>query len=683
MAGLARKYLGALPEDDVEEAPVVRAAQRYLGLPPDDEQDAPLAPGTITFGEPTQPQTGILEGLGKGFMRGARDVGETIGKGEVAAGQATMGMIDPETVDMMNSMRENENKLFDKQYGDSTSASVGRIGGQLVAAEPMVATAMGALPAALPAAAGIIGGNMLLRGGAFLGRGAAEGAGGNLLTGADPVEGATYGAAFAPLTKLASSVGGKAIEGLHNLVSSDASIAARKVKEALTRDGLDPETVSNRLSEMGPNATIMDIGGTNTKNLADAAANRPGKAAAEIYDFLNTRHSEQGDRILSAASKGLKTGPNVDYHGAVDELVAKRKADSGPAYAKAHSFGTVNNDRIAEFVKDPEVQAGIKKGLRLERIEALKEGRPFNPTDYGVTGFNEAGDPILGKVPNMKLLDAGKQGLDAMIQENTDITGKMNKLGAALTGLKDSYLKEIDAINPDYAKARAAYSGPSQSMDAVKSGKDFIKNGDYGNTKELAKLGDKDKEFFRIGVAKQLSDMLDDTRETHDFASKLILKPKFQKALRSVFPSDAEYEKFEKTLRNEVEFFKTKQKITGGSPTFQRAASSADATEPVISGHDLLSVAKQNYLGPAVNVGRKLHNNLSMMSPERAGEIGSVMLSKEAPFSAGQLSPSPLRKFMGNMTSIGGNMLSSSVTPAEVLAIEQAKHQNQLQYQGQ
>jgi hypothetical protein len=142
------------------------------------------------------------------------------------------------------------------------------------------------------------------------------------------------------------------------------------------------------------------------------------------------------------------------------DITKKLVAQANPLYEEAFSQpSSIINQRIGDFVNTPEMQSGISRGLKIQKLESIADGAPFDPKAYGITGFNEAGDPIIGSAPNTRLLDAGKRGLDAMIQENTDQFGRVNDMGRALTKFKTSLLSEIDAVNPAYGAAREVYSG--------------------------------------------------------------------------------------------------------------------------------------------------------------------------------------------------------------------------------
>ena len=136
----------------------------------------------------------------------------------------------------------------------------------------------------------------------------------------------------------------------------------------------------------------------------------------------------------------------------------------------ANAPGAVWSPRLQQFLDDPDIKPGIARGLRIQRLEALAKGQKFDPTEYAITGADENGEPVVGSVPNMRLLHAAKKGIDAIIADNTDEFGKVNDLGRAAKLVQDSYLNEVDNLNPAYGAARKKFAMDSQAIDAIKEG---------------------------------------------------------------------------------------------------------------------------------------------------------------------------------------------------------------------
>lgn len=153
-----------------------------------------------------------------------------------------------------------------------------------------------------------------------------------------------------------------------------------------------------------------------------------------------------------------------------NRVAAMERLTQAKADKSANAPGAVWSPRLQEFLDDPAIKPGIAKGLEIQRLEALARGEKFNPVEYGVIGKAEDGSPIIGAVPNSRLLHAVKKGIDGIIEENTDPTGQVNALGRAARMVKDSYLDEFDKLNPAYAAARKQFSEDSHMVDMIKEG---------------------------------------------------------------------------------------------------------------------------------------------------------------------------------------------------------------------
>jgi hypothetical protein len=384
------------------------------------------------------------------------------------------------------------------------------------------------------------------------GMGAAGGAGsaapGEELAGAEhgAMVGGGFGAVLPLVAKVLGSTVGPVLEKGYDKARSAItgtldSVAARKVAQAFERDGIDPKTIPQLLEAYGPGATIYDVGGENVLMLAKAASNLPGPQKQMAADLVAARRSARGDKLVSSLEENIDGG---DFHQALGGWIAKRENDAGPLYKKAFESGPVNNDRINAFLKDPDIIKGVKTGYEMQRRESLAKGVPFDPMDYGVTGFNAAGDPIIGGVPNMRALDMAKRGLDAIVQDSKDsMTNKLSSYGSSVNNLKKSFVSELDKLNPDYALARQAFSEPSQLIDAANKGVKFTNKDTEVTLKALEGMTDSEKAAFRIGAFQKIkSDIMSNTAMAAGRFDEV--KGKFLNQLEATFPTKEAFEAF-------------------------------------------------------------------------------------------------------------------------------------------
>lgn len=298
--------------------------------------------------------------------------------------------------------------------------------------------------------------------------------------------------------------------------------------------------------------------------------------------------------------------------------------------------GGIWNSTVAQALQQPEIQAGIQKGLQLERLDAFSEGRPFNPKEYAVTGYDVNGNPIIGSVPNMRLLDAGKRGLDAMIQAEEKPTGGYTSLGRSLIKANKTYVSALDDANPDYAIARKTYGSPAAQRQALQQGRDFT-NMDPEEISQFMsdpKTSDAEKRAFAIGVRRNLADTMDqnssDTR-----ALTNLWKNSYQKRLAAMSPDTDAFNQFAQKMNDERQMTKVNQIHTGGSDTMMKNnyGQTIEGSSPVgVAGrfaHAFFSPGSASISEATRFLDGALQKRAAGMSHDTAAEIMKYMTSKD------------------------------------------------------
>lgn len=415
--------------------------------------------------------------------------------------------------------------------------------------------------------------------------------------------------------------------------------AVAKVNQRMADDGLTPADVIAAQREAmasGDKVTLMDLGDKNVRGLAGAVHRAPGPAGKEIQSFLEGRDTAASTALTKDVG-GLAKGST--YHTVKDLTDARSKA-SGPAYKEAENIGPVHSERLDQFLAQPEVQEGLRRGLKLERQTAIAENRPFVDSDYGVVGYKDGNwdMPIFGKVPTMKQLIVANEGLSAKVGEMVDQFGRLTKDGLAMKKFRDAYLGELDRLNPKYAKARQEWSGHSQSMEAVREGKQhFSKTESNEQIKaEFDALSPGDKDFYRMGAAEAKVDALERAPDASDKSKRVINSERDRKRFRILFGSDAEADRFIESVARKRKAFETKTDVIRGSQTAGRQIEDADhAPLGLHAAHGATQALGGNWLGAAktlYNVKRDLglRNNPGMNS-----EIARLLLEHNFPAGPG------------------------------------------------
>ena len=517
-------------------------------------------------------------------VRGAADTASFGFADEIAAGMGAATGIDGE-------FGNYEGNLDYQRAVDTRDAEINptaRMGGQLVGG---VATGMVAGPAA-PAlnTMGRIkqGAGMGTAYGGLYGFGSGEGGvqnrARNSLSGAavGAGVGAMVPAATAGISKGYNVLMGVTARPVANAIRSTVnptSNAMQLTQRALRRDGLSPEQAAAKMNEAiaaGDDSMMMvDVGGDNTRRLARYATNIPGPGANTIKDKVFERQLAQPDRVISAVRKGMKDPE--EYHQTLEDLIASREAYAGPMYEKALKRPIVWNDRLGEFFADPIFKQGLAQGAKIQRLESLAKGEKFDPFDYAITGFDDAGDPIIAQVPNMRTVNIAKKGFDVMLGGmKNPITGKLTEEGRAVDMVRRKFLEEIDASNPAYRDARSVFGSHIDAQFAVERGKDLMKADAETARRAFAKMSDADKEFARVGVAKAIIDDISKAKDGMDTVRKIFGSPRQRQVFEAVFPTEDGMNEFRKAMFREGQKTRTKAAVTGNSSTAQQAGDIAD-----------------------------------------------------------------------------------------------------------
>lgn len=277
----------------------------------------------------------------------------------------------------------------------------------------------------------------------------------------------------------------------------------------------------------------------------------------------------------------------MDLHQQLQQAEADRQATLG-MFQKAASDNSANapgavwSPRIQQFLNDPVMKQGLARGLEVQRLESLRDGKPFNPTEYAVTGTDADGSPVIGGVPNMRLLDAGKRGLDSIINDARDsTTGRlvMTERVKALIGVKNAYLDELDALNPRYKAARVQAGDYLSSSQAFSHGQNAILNPNMTAAQfsdSVARASPSELEAMKGGVANKLFSLAQNSKLDPKVFNRPIVQQKLTRLL-----GDSGATKLLSNIKTEATMAQTSGRMRPGaySPTQELNAAMAEQDE--------------------------------------------------------------------------------------------------------
>ena len=433
----------------------------------------------------------------------------------------------------------------------------------------------------------------------------------------DAATSAVFGGGLGATSQPAMSVLGAGGRQVMARVSPTAAgtYAQQKVAESLIRDV--PQDLSSsaltmaqrRLTKLGPEARIADVGGKSTRNLLDVQATLPGTTTEAAERAIRERQATRAVRLRTAADETLGTG-GAQFLQKIDDFSNQRFIESRPYYAAIDKATAKVDDAIADVLnrsqavqRDAELLLKTKTGQTID----LSQLQP-------------------GQTVPMNVLDSLKQSL-------YDAATNLRKSGnaAQANAYDDVRLKligELEKQSPKiggqsaYTMAMKTWAGPSQMMDAAETGR-MVMRGDILDVQQATKgLSPSEIDAFRIGALQALRQQTG-TEAGQTSLLKMWKEPATQDRLKVAFGND--YKAFAAAVAKEARL-KSLESTGRGSQSAARLAGMAD-----------LDVAPLTQAAGAVGSGNlpaivTAAANLARQTqtPEAVrNEIGRILLSRD------------------------------------------------------
>ncbi len=336
-------------------------------------------------------------------------------------------------------------------------------------------------------------------------------------------------------------------------------------------------------AHLGPQGTIADAGGENIRGVARAAAAAPGVARNRAAMVLNQRAEGEGARIAKSVQKQLSAD---DFYAAEESFLKNLREKAKPVYEAAYKAGRqLESKKLNSLLERSIGKRAMREAAKLAGIE----GRRVSQVDPQLTSQANAAIALgktarkdipkggIGRGITTEAIDDLKRGLDSLIERQTnELTGRLNKTGFAIAAYKRELLREVDRLNPAYAKARKIYSGDAEILQALRDGRNAVKLDPEVVRKQIGGLSGAAKEAYRAGAARALKDIVDKTPDTTSAARRIFASSRNRARWREIFPDQDSFRQFSRVMMAEAQFTKTRNFVTGGSPTQPRQADRQD-----------------------------------------------------------------------------------------------------------
>ena len=264
-----------------------------------------------------------------------------------------------------------------------------------------------------------------------------------------------------------------------------------KLLQALQRDGVSPADALARLQKIKSSnykpETIIELGGENTRRLADIVAQYPG-ASQVARTLVEERTAGQPIRVMQDFKSAFNV--NADAVQLADDLIKQRSDLSKPLYQKAYQEGgVIKNDRINELMKLQAFDDAYQRAIRIASYDGIELPKSASDIEK-IGGFD------------LMTLDYIKRGLDDVLYNAKSPTSGIGK--TELGKLKErraEFVRLIDESGPEsYKAARLAFAGPTEVLEAIELGSKFSTTDARQLRKTFESLSPAEQEGFKIGV---------------------------------------------------------------------------------------------------------------------------------------------------------------------------------------
>jgi hypothetical protein len=441
--------------------------------------------------------------------------------------------------------------------------------------------------------------------------------------------------------------GGAAAKWLRErLAPSEATVtnsALGKVSRAINESGMTPQQIEQKVVQDRARNIPSTVANADPAlvDLAETVAQRSGPSGRLVEKKLGEQTAGARERTYAQTRNAMQPG---NFYADEQKMVKELRKQADTMYKDAYAFGDVDDPRIIEALKNPRFQEFWSKARSIADTEAqaakLRGEDPSKfalPEIYKPSGkFDANGNEILdlAKLPDVRTLDYIKRGIDATIESGFNSKNGMSKTEAnALKQLRNVYVGAIDeatgGANSPYLKARQAYSGDMEVLDAMRAGmNDFGKLDHEQVIDMISKMGNAEKEAFRTGVVRDLYSKIMNPSSNINAAQRIIGAPEMQAKLQPLFDSPAKFEMFKSALEREAQLFQQSNRILGGAATGRRTQARERFEEGSGVGAAVADAVSGGFWGSLSNMAARVARSANM-TDEVAEKVGKLLMSSD------------------------------------------------------
>jgi hypothetical protein len=452
--------------------------------------------------------------------------------------------------------------------------------------------------------------------------------------------GATVGGVMSAGAGLAVPVfrgGGKALWGAVNekaAIENAEGIGIDKLTEALQKDGYDKAAIIAELNkyESPSMLSLLDLvhPQSNTAQLIRGAGlgSRPNRV--DTAAILEERPIKSMQELPGEVTQRTGIRPIVGSE-ELDRLIKNRGSEANRLYTQAYKAGEnkpLTDPESLAFFNNPYVQKVLMRKAR-DLYESKGWAMPGTTTQVPASIDPMTGKPLSFTTQttpfmDVRLFDTLKKAdmkTQQMYQRGVVEPGTGDIIDRAITAefaksTREPALAAVRKAIPEYDAALSKFKGDVEVEDAFELGRKLF---DIKDPKELSaavsKMSASEKEAFRSAAVNEYQVKMAKIAENRGGQATIVAEtPDIRQRLRLLFDSDDDFGRYMTHLNKQAILARTKNLMTGGSPTTPLAISRDIATSP----NSALGAAVQGNPAPLITnlLGRGLRGGLR--APQQA-----------------------------------------------------------------
>lgn len=418
--------------------------------------------------------------------------------------------------------------------------------------------------------------------------------------------------------------GKAAVRGAGSVMDDAAGRAERKVYQALVDDGLSPEQAAARMANR--DTALINVADENVLGLGRAASAKPGPGRTTLNTALDAQQKASRANVQAAVDEALG-GADVPFNKRVADMIKTRSNLGKSAYDKAFAK---NFEKGHSMAFDDLAARMPAEAVRNAQKIAQAEGRALG--EQLVASIDDAGQVTFSRQPSIREWHYIQRGLRGAA--DSAYRNGVGEVGTAYKSLHKELLAAMDEASPLYKAARAQYASQSDMLDAIQRGREILaptttKNVD-ALTDELATLSKAEKEMVRIGLARQMQDMIEATPDAAgDMVKKIFGTQAKRSAIRAVFDDSQKFRAFEAKMGNIAKEVKSFQYVRTGSRTAFVDAEKQNAGILADAAGTVMDLGTRGVVGTTLTATAKILKNLGGMDDAVAAQVAKLLIERD------------------------------------------------------